>query len=149
MQFRKIIETLDSDDEALLDTQTISIVETTNLPLIRLIEQDIALKGIKHAKDFVALNSEKLEVICFDVVINFMQNTIQSSQALIQSLAKGADDVKDVQDFIGSQRSLMQLVNNYRSSVFQKALATSQLRQQTEQREKFILNEFGKLFSQN
>ena len=141
-----LVVSLSTNDEKDLDVVTISIVENIQIPLLRLVEQEIALKGIEHSKNFVALHPEQIELICYEVVTSFVSKTIQSADEYVENISNAATDIEHVGGFVSTIRNLQKQMNNWRTNSLQKALLGLQIKEYTSQREEVTIGNLQKLF---
>lgn len=142
-----LIVGLRADDEPALNSATIALIENAQMPLLRLVEQDMILKGPGHAQNFTALNPELVELLCYEVVTSFVGQIVQTATEYVENASLGSDEPENIKAWLVNVRNLQKQIVVWRGNSYQKALLAMQIKESTMQRELVVGSNFQKLLN--
>ena len=116
---QSIINKIDSNEGKLSDEEQ-ALIEYSQIPIITLFEIEMALKN-KDSVSLFAANSEFVEVVCYDMITNFMQKMLHEAKTAVDSIETAQIDntaierfnknIERVQLFYFETRSIRQWIN--------------------------------------
>ena len=94
---QSIINKIDSNKGELSDEEQ-ALIEYSQIPIITLFEIELALKN-KDSVSLFAGNSEFVEVVCYDMITNFMQKMLHEAKTAVDSLETAQIDNTAIERF--------------------------------------------------
>jgi hypothetical protein len=104
------VETLSADEQ--------DLISFSSIPLINMIEQDLVLKGSNS--DPLIANSEFVELICYDMIIEFLSKLVNIATSELQNVALGSNEPKLVQSFVKDVEQVKHRLYEHKMSAFQR-----------------------------
>lgn len=140
---RNLVEKVKADKPDLSDEET-ALLGFSTIPILHLIEMEIATKG--NTEDVLIRVSEYVEVICYDVITNFMQAMLNSVIINVQALerAQGVDDGV-IRNFMQDAENIRRYLSDAKSTAFQKLQVITQVKQRLEQQSQEFEHSFGQM----
>lgn len=123
-----------------LNDQETALVEFSEIPLIRIIEAEISSGNSKAS---ILNNPEFVEVICYDVITNFMQKLLRDAKASVEMLRRAQIDDTPMQQFGQNVEVVRSYIRDKRYSAYQKLQVIMQAKQQLRQQEQVFEAGFG------
>jgi hypothetical protein len=130
------VKVADSPDDNLpgtLNDEETSLVEFSSIPLIRIIEMSLSSNNSDAS---ILNNPEFVEVICYDVITNFMQKLLSDARGSVESLKRAQIDDTPMRQFSKNVDIVRNYIKDKRYSAFQKLSVITQVKQQLQQQEK-------------
>jgi hypothetical protein len=94
---QSIINKIDSNKGELSDEEQ-ALIEYSQIPIITLFEIELALKN-KDSVSLFAGNSEFVEVVCYDMITNFMQKMLHEAKTAVDSIETAQIDNTAIERF--------------------------------------------------
>jgi len=94
---QSIITKIDSNKGVLSDEEQ-ALIEYSQIPIITLFEIELALKNKDNVSLFAG-NSEFVEVVCYDMITNFMQKMLHEAKTAVDSLETAQIDNTAIERF--------------------------------------------------
>lgn len=116
-----------------LNDEESALIEFSEIPLIRIIEAGIA-SGNSQAS--ILNNPEFVEVICYDVITNFMQKLLRDAKSSVEMLKRAQIDDTPMQQFSQNVEVVRSYIKDKRYSAYQKLAVITQVKQQLQQQER-------------
>jgi hypothetical protein len=142
----KLVKNVQNDNPNLSDEEQM-LISYVSVPLITMIENEIISKGVDH--DFLISNADILEVLGYDVVINFLQGLLRIVEKDISSLEKSAMESKEIADFKRDISKVHSAFENHKHTAYQRALVVLQVKDQISIKQKSIHYNIKKIFNKN
>jgi len=92
-----ILDKIESNKGDLSDEEQ-ALIEYSQIPIITLFEIELALKN-KESVAMLAGNSEFIEVVCYDMVTNFMQKMLHETKTAVDTLQTAQLDNTSIERF--------------------------------------------------
>lgn len=92
-----ILEKIESNRGDLSDEEQ-ALIEYSQIPIISLFEIELALKNKESVSSFAG-NSEFVEVVCYDMVTNFMQKMLHEAKTAVDALQTAQLDNSSIERF--------------------------------------------------
>lgn len=81
-------------------------------------------------------NPEFVEVICYDVITNFMQKLLRDAKSSVEMLKRAQIDDTPMQQFSQNVEVVRSYIKDKRYSAYQKLAVITQVKQQLQQQER-------------
>jgi len=138
---------IDNKDASTLTEDEKTLVSFSTIPIISLIEQDLILKGINS--DVLVSNSELIEVICYDVVSNYLTSLLLATQKEIKALELGSNEPDIINNFYSSIEDTRRVINSHKMTAYSRATIILQGKEQMTQKMNMIRNRFSRSLAVN
>lgn len=129
----KVKDAPDDNPSGTLNDEESALVEFSSIPLIRIIEAGIASN---NAKASILNNPEFVEVVCYDVITNFMQKLLKDAKSSVDMLRRAQIDDTAMQQFSQNVEIVRAYIRDKRYGAWQKLLVITQAKAQLIQQEK-------------
>ncbi len=127
--------TLTEDEEALL--------AFSSVPILNLIEMELATKT--NTDDYLVRMSEFVEVVCYDVITNFLQAMLNRVITNVQALEHVQVDNVVIKSFVVTAENIRRFLSDAKFGAFQKLQIITQVKQRLELQHKEFEFTFGKM----
>ena len=105
-----ILNKIDANTGDLSDEEQ-ALIEYSQIPIISLFEIELALKS-KESVSTLAGNSEFIEVVCYDMVTNFMQKMLHEAKTAVDTLQTAQLDNTAIERFNRNIESVQLLLRD-------------------------------------
>ncbi|MDX1923621.1 MAG: conjugal transfer protein TraH [Rickettsiaceae bacterium] len=137
---RNLTNKIRLDDHNLTDEET-SLISFSSIPIINLIETELATKA--NPEDMLVRVSEFIEVVCFDVITNFMQVMLNKVMSNVQSLEHAQIDSNIIRNFLEDSENIRKYLQDSKFASFQKLQVITQVKKRLEQQVAEFNYKFG------
>jgi len=100
-----------ADNKGELSDEEQALIEYSQIPIISLFEIELALKN-KESVSTLAGNAEFIEVVCYDMVTNFMQKMLQEAKTAVDTLKTAQLDNTSIERFNHNIESVQLLLRD-------------------------------------
>ena len=100
-----------ADNKGELSDEEQALIEYSQIPIISLFEIELALKN-KESVSTLAGNSEFIEVVCYDMVTNFMQKMLHEAKTAVDTLKTAQLDNTSIERFNHNIESVQLLLRD-------------------------------------
>jgi hypothetical protein len=123
-----------------------AVIAFSSVPLINLIEMELASKA--RTDDLLVRISEFVEVVCYDVITNFLSQMVIKAQNAVQSLEYAqVTDVGVIKDFIENAEKVKGFLRDAKFAAFKRLQIITQVKERLELQEKAFENGFSRFMS--
>ena len=120
-------ESLTPDEEA--------VIAFSSIPLINLIE--IELAGKTKSDDMLVRMNEFIEVVCYDVITNFLSQMVTKAQSSVESLQYSqVVDIKPIREFTERAEHVKSFLRDEKFAAFKRLQILTQVKERLKQQEK-------------
>lgn len=106
-------------NEGALSDEEQALIEYSQIPIISLFEIELALKN-KQSVATLAGNSEFIEVVCYDMVTNFMQKMLNEAKLAVDTLETAQLDNSSIERFNRNIESVQALLKDKKYQAMDK-----------------------------
>ncbi len=117
-----------------LTDEEAALVEFSSIPLINLIEMELATKNKSSAASFVGM-SEFVEVVCYDVITNYMQQMLQKCKSAVELLEHAQLDNVAIDKFTSNVEIVRSFLRDKRFESFKKLQVITQVKHRIAQQQ--------------
>lgn len=117
-----------------LTDEEAALVEFSSIPLISLIEMELATKNKSSAASFVGM-SEFVEVVCYDVITNYMQQMLQKCKSAVELLEHAQLDNVAIDKFASNVEIVRSFLRDKRFESFKKLQVITQVKHRIAQQQ--------------
>lgn len=128
-----------SEDERVL-------IEFSTIPLINIIEMELAIKSKSNAASLVGMH-EFIEVVCYDMIINYMHKMLMQTKASVELLKTVQLDSMIIDKFIHSSDLISNYLRDKRFEAFKKLQIIMQVKEKFQQQQKVFELEFSRFMN--
>ena len=133
-----IIEKISINRGVLADEEQ-ALIEFSQIPLVSLFEIELALKG-KESVVSLAGDAEFIEVVCYDMVSNFMEKMLFKAKAAVEELKTSQIDNTPIERFNKNIEQVQELLRDKRFGAMKKLQTILSVKERlTQQRQVFKL----------
>lgn len=105
-----ILDKIDDNKGELSDEEQ-ALIEYSQIPIITLFEIELAQKN-KNSVSLLAGNAEFVEVVCYDMVTNFMQKMLSSAKKAVDDLQTAQFDNTSIERFNNNLKNVQDLLRD-------------------------------------
>jgi conjugative transfer pilus assembly protein TraH len=142
----KIIESLVTkvklDNHDLRDSEQ-ALLSFSTLPILYLIEMELSSKA--STEDMLSRISEFTEVVCYDVITNYMSIMLSRVVANVKTLEEIQIDPSLIRNFIKDAENTRIFLRDAKFSAFQKLQVIMQVKERLDQQSKEFEFRFGRI----
>ena len=131
----------DNPSKAQISDEEYALIEFSSVPIVPLIQQELARFG--EAGNIFLRNSEFLEVICYDIMTEFLESLIHKSIKEVKALEYAQIDSTVMEGFYKDARHALHSITNIRMTAYKRLQIILQTKERLASQEK----EFESLFS--
>jgi len=139
---QSLIEKVKVDNPTLTDEEE-ALLAFSSIPILNLIEMELATKT--NTDDYMVRMGEFVEVVCYDVITNFLQGMLNRVIANVQALEHVQVDDVVIKSFIDDTESIRRFLSDAKFGAFQKLQIITQVKQRLELQKKEFEFTFGKM----
>lgn len=130
---RSLVIKVQSDNPRLSDEEE-ALLAFSSIPILHLIEMELSSKA--NTDDLLIRVGEFIEVVCFDVITNYMQVMLSRVISSVQALEQIQTDNGIIRSFIQDAENIRKYLSDSKFSAFQKLQVITQVKQRLEQQTK-------------
>lgn len=134
------------DQQGLSDEEA-GLVAFSSIPLINLIENELISKA--RTEDLTVRLPEVIEVICYDVITNFLDMMVTKAQTAVKTLEYAQLDSVVIGKFEQDADQVKSYLRDAKFGAFQRLQITMQVKERLEQQEKVFESGFNRFMTQN
>ena len=136
---QSILDKIDSNEGKLSDEEQ-ALIEYSQIPIITLFEIELALKK-KESVSLFAGNSEFIEVVCYDMVTNFMQKMLHEAKTAVGSIEAAQIDNTAIERFNDNLKNVQLLLRDKKYKAMDKLQTIIAVKERlTKQQDVFEMN---------
>ena len=125
-----------------------TLISFTSFPILALIEGEVANKSNKE--DVLVRLTDYVEIICYDVVTNFLEKMVSRAQTAVETLKYSqVSDSSVINDYIVKARDIRSSIANTRNIAFKRAMVVMQMKQRIAQQQTIFRTNFAKISTDN
>jgi len=129
-----------------LTPQEENLIAFSSIPIISLIETELVTKA-DSAKIMVRA-PEFIEVICYDVITNYLTEMVNMARVSVNALEHGQIDGSVIGKFEADAKAVQGFLRDSRSGAFKRLMMTLQVKERLEQQERLFEDGFNRFMNQ-
>lgn len=133
---KKIIE-----DKGELTDEEEALIGFSSIPILKLIEMELSYKA--RTENLIVRVPEFLEVICYDVITNFMAAILQQVIHKVVNLEHAQIDDSIIRNFIHDSDNVRKILSESKFTAFKKLQIIMQVKERLANQEKAFEHSFG------
>lgn len=137
-----LFKKIDEDDGKITDDEQ-ALIEYSSIPLVRLMEMELVMKNKESAMSLIG-STEFIDVVCHDMVANFMQKMLEKARAAVDILQTAQLDNTAIERFMANIEVVRGYIRDKRYNSMQKLQMVMQVKQQLVQQEKIFKLQFSR-----
>ena len=130
---RSLVTKVQADNPRLSDEEE-ALLGFSSIPILHLIEMELSSKA--NTDDLLVRVGEFIEVVCFDVITNYMQVMLSRVISSVQALEHAQTDDTIIRNFITDAENTRKYLSDAKFNAFQKLQVITQVKQRLEQQSK-------------
>ena len=130
----KILDKIEENKGELSDEEQ-ALIEFSQIPLISLLEIDMALRGKESVASFAG-DAEFIEVVCYDMISNFMRKMLSEAKAAVDELQTAQIDNTPIERFNDNVKHVQGLLQDKRFNAMQKLNTIIAVKERLNQQQK-------------
>ena len=139
VSLQSILDKIDGNTGELSDEEQ-ALVEYSQIPIITLFEIELALKN-RDSVSLFAGNSEFIEVVCYDMVTNFMQKMLHEAKTAVGSIETAQLDNTAIERFNNNLKNVQLLLRDKKYKAMDKLQTIIAVKERlTKQQDVFEMN---------
>lgn len=138
--FSKLVERVKNDDPNLTDEER-ALVSFSSIPILKLIEIELASKA--RTEDLIVRVPEFVEVICYDVITQYMQKMLDRVLSNVKNLEHAQIDDMVIRNFVDDAEKVRNFLKDAKYGAFKKLQIIMQVKEQMALQEKAFQHSFG------
>jgi conjugative transfer pilus assembly protein TraH len=132
-------ETITDEEEA--------VIAFSSIPLVNLIEMELASKA--RTEDLLVRVSEFVEVVCYDVITNFLSQMVTKAQSSVEALEYAQiADIRAIKDFTENAERVKSFLRDAKFAAFKRLQIITQVKERLTLQEKAFENGFSRFMQQ-
>lgn len=139
---QSIFVKIDRNEGTLTDEEQ-ALIEFCQIPLINLMEMELATKNKDSAHSLIGM-SEFIEVVCYDVVVNFMVRMVKHAKNAVEILQSAQLDNTVIDRFTHNIEVVQGYLRDKRFESMQKLEVITQVKERLKQQQSVFQIEFGR-----
>jgi len=128
-----IVEKIDNNTGDLSDDEQ-ALIEFSSIPLINIIELELATKNKSSAASLVGMH-EFVEVVCYDLVTNYMQKMLTTAKSSVEVLKTAQLDNTAIDKFTNNVEIVRGYLRDKRFEAFKKLQVITQVKERLSQQQ--------------
>ena len=128
-----IVEKVDDNEGELTDDEQ-ALIEFSSIPLINIIELELATKTKSSAASLVGMH-EFVEVVCYDLITNYMQKMLTQAKSSVEVLKAAQLDNTAIDKFITNVDTVRSYLRDKRFEAFKKLQVITQVKERLMQQQ--------------
>ncbi len=137
---------LEGKSEKLTDEEE-SVIAFSSIPLINLIEMELASKA--KTEDMLVRIGEFVEVVCYDVITNFLSSMVVRAQSAVEALEYAQiADIGPIKEFTARAEEVKTYLRDAKFAAFTRLQVITQVKERLEQQEKAFEMSFSRFMTQ-
>lgn len=137
-----VIEKVYSNDQELTDDEQ-ALIEFSSIPLLSIIELELASKGKDQAAFLVGM-SEFIEAVCYDLITNYMHKMVIYAKSSAESLKSAQLDNTVIDKFTNNVESVRWQLRDKRFEALKKLQIITQVKAKLVQQQEVFEMNFGR-----
>lgn len=134
---KKVIE-----DKGQLTDEEEALIGFSSIPILKLIETELSNKA--SSQNIMVRVPEFVEVICYDVISNFMQIILSKVLVKVSNLEHAQIDNSIIRNFIDDAENVRRILSNSKFTAFKKLQIILQVKERLDNQTKSFEHSFGK-----
>jgi len=139
---RSLVTKVQADNPRLSDEEE-ALLGFSSIPILHLIEMELSSKA--STDDLLVRVGEFIEVVCFDVITNYMQVMLGRVVTSVQGLEHAQTDDVIIRNFIMDAENTRKYLSDAKFNAFQKLEVITQVKQRLEQQSKEFEFQFSNI----
>jgi conjugative transfer pilus assembly protein TraH len=124
-----------------------AVIAFSSIPLINLIEMELASKA--RSVDTLVRMGEFVEVVCYDIITNFLQQMVTKAQVSVEALEyTQIADIKPIREFTERAEKVKEFLRDKRFEGFKRLQVITQVKERLVLQEKAFENGFSRFMQQ-
>lgn len=128
-----IVEKVYANEGVLTDDEQ-ALIEFSSMPLINIIEMELATKNKESAGSFVGTH-EFIEVVCYDMITNYMQKMLVEARSSVDLLKSTQLDSTAINNFAANVDKVRSYLRDKRFEAFKKLQIITQVKERIAQQQ--------------
>lgn len=139
---RSLVEKVKTDNPKLTDEEE-GLLSFSTIPILHLIEIELSTKA--KSDDLLVRVGEFIEIVCYDVITNYMQIMLSRVVANVQNLEGAQIDPAIIKSFVRNAEHTYKILRNAKYGAFQKLQVILQVKERLEVQSKEFEYKFGRM----
>jgi hypothetical protein len=135
---------LNTETEKLTDDEK-ALINFSTIPIINLIEQDLIVKGGRS--DPLMGSSEIIELICYDMIIDFLAQLANIASNELGKLALGSNESDLIKNFNQDLERVKQTLHEHKMTAYQRVSTVMQVKENFKLQQEQINLRFSRILS--
>lgn len=142
--FGTLVEKVESDTpKEQLSDEEIALISFSSIPILQLIEMELATKA--RSEDLIVRVPEFVEVICYDVITNYMQVILDRVVSKVKNLEQAQIDDSIIRNFVNDAETVRNNLKDAKFGAFQKLQIIMQVKERLANQTKEFEFNFSRL----
>ena len=137
---RSLVEKVQSDNPKLTDEEE-ALIGFSSIPVLQLIEMELASKA--KSSDLLVRMSEFIEVLCYDVITNYLEIMLGRVTASVRALEHTQVDDTIIKNFMMDAESTRKFLTDAKFLAYKKLQTITQVKERLKQQQKEFEYGFG------
>ena len=129
-----------------LTPQEENLIAFSSIPIISLIETELVTKA--DPDKIMVRAPEFIEVICYDVITNYLTEMVNMARVSVNALEHGQIDGSVIGKFEADAKAVQGFLRDSRSGAFKRLMMTLQVKERLEQQERLFEDGFSRFMNQ-
>ena len=142
----KLVPKVIENKQALTDEEE-ALIAFSTIPLLQIIEQEIINKA--KIEDMSVRTDEFIEVICYDVVTNFLSQMITQANAAVQALEYSQLDNTVIKNFTEQVAEVRQYLTDAKFAAFKRLQIITQVKERLTQQQRAFKAGYARFLEYN
>ncbi len=130
-----------------LSPQEKNLIAFSSIPIISLIETELASKA--ESSRIMVRAPEFIEVICYDVITNYLTEMVNMARMSVNSLEQAQIDGSVIGRFEADAKAVQGFLRDSRSGAFKRLMMTLQVKERLTQQERMFEEGFNRFMNQS
>jgi conjugative transfer pilus assembly protein TraH len=130
-----------------LNDEEAALVSFSSIPLLQLIEMEMTHKA--KTEDMMVRMQEFVEVLCYDVVTNFLSQMINRAGAAVQSLEYAQLDDTVISKFTSQVAEVRQFLTSAKFAAFKRLQIITNVKERLSQQQRAFKADYGRFLELN
>jgi conjugative transfer pilus assembly protein TraH len=124
-----------------------AVIAFSTIPIIQLIEMEIVHKA--KTEDMIVRMDEFIQVVCYDVVTNFLTQMVTQATASVQALEYAQLDNSIINNFTEQANQVRQFITDAKFAAFKRLQVITQVKERLTQQQRAFKAGFGRFIEYN
>lgn len=142
----KLIPKVISNKETLTDEEQ-ALIGFSTIPLLQIIEMEVVQKA--NPADMIVRMDEFVQVVCYDVVTNFLTQIVNQALTAVRTLEYSQLDKTVIKDFVEQANEVRGFITSAKFEAFKRLQIITQVKERLTQQQRAFKAGFGRFMEYN